>query len=318
MRTRAFVGVVLFLFSAACGRAALTPEEQKTLQDLRTELAKVRQAAAEAQTKDESLAGGLVKALVSTRLEILKTTEALLQQRIHALEGGAKLSIQVSATQPDLSLTASLEKEISAQQKQLDAARADAAQYSGGLVHALKNSTLATQEQTLAMLQQRFLIAKYGLGIPRYSVTGTETLTTSAASASPTNLETAPSIPKDSAAENIVTVHLLNKKFTEQDYQKFIFFDIEFTAAGLEKPARAIKGRLNLNDLFGETKMRLGWTIEKEMRPGATIAERGSGFKYNQFMNEHQWVLATDLTNMTATFTVQSILFKDGSRKDFN
>jgi hypothetical protein len=234
------------------------------------------------------------------------------------LEGGAKLSIQVSATQPDPSLTASLEKEISAQQKQLDAARSDAAQYSGGLVHTLKNSTVATQEQTFAMLQQRFLIAKYGLGMPRYTVTGTETLTTSAASASPTNLETASSIPKDSAAENIVTIHLLNKKFTEQNYQKFIFFDIEFTAAGLEKPARAIKGRLNLNDLFGETKMRLGWTIEKEMQPGATIAERGSGFKYNQFMNEHQWVLATDLTNMTATFTVQSILFKDGSRKDFN
>ena len=110
---------------------------------------------------------------------------------------------------------------------------------------------------------------------------------------------------------------LLSKRFAEQNYQEFIWFDIEFTANGLDKPARAIKGILNLQDLFGEPKMRFNWTIDEPIKQGETIVERGTGFKYNQFIDSHQWVRATDLENMTASFAVKSILYQDGSRRDF-
>jgi hypothetical protein len=83
-----------------------------------------------------------------------------------------------------------------------------------------------------------------------------------------------------------------------------------------DKPARAIKGVLHLQDLFGESKMKLNWSIDKQLEPGAIITEKGTGFKFNQFMSEHQWVRATDVDNMTVRFTVQSILYIDGTRKD--
>jgi hypothetical protein len=35
-------------------------------------------------------------------------------------------------------------------------------------------------------------------------------------------------------------------------------------------------------------------------------------------MQAHQWVNATSLDNMSATFEVSSILYQDGTREDFS
>jgi hypothetical protein len=59
------------------------------------------------------------------------------------------------------------------------------------------------------------------------------------------------------------------------------------------------------------------WTIDKPIKPGETIEEKGSGFKYNQFIDSHNWVLNTQIANLKATFTVSSILYQDGTRRDF-
>jgi len=123
--------------------------------------------------------------------------------------------------------------------------------------------------------------------------------------------------PGAKVRDQIIEVRLLRKNFTEQDYQELIVFDIEYRAPGLDKPARAIKGALNLNDLFGDTQARIGWTIDNPIKAGTTLVKNGMAFKYNQFFDQHQWVRATDLSNMTATFTVSSILYDDGSRRDF-
>ena len=92
----------------------------------------------------------------------------------------------------------------------------------------------------------------------------------------------------------------------------------QYTATGLDKPARAIKGTLNLQDLFGETKMRIAWTINDPINPGMATIEKGRGFEFNQFRDIHRWVRATDQKDMQATFSVKSILYEDGSRKDFD
>ena len=63
--------------------------------------------------------------------------------------------------------------------------------------------------------------------------------------------------------------------------------------------------------------MRLNWTIDEPPQPGETIVEKGSGFEYNQFLDPHRWVRATDIEDMTASFTVESILYQDGTRLDF-
>ncbi len=314
---RLLVAVILAVnFSfVGCGQAELTPERRQKLEELRSELNAIKKEISEAEAKDASLAGGLVKALVGARIETLKTTEALIQQRIYALEAGAKITVETKGTQANPEEAAKLEKEIQTQEAQLRSAQEEAAQYSGGLVQALKLSAIATHEQTLAMLRQRYLIAKFGLAMPKYSTVPSQESKgeLQAASDAPTSA-TAEKV--EPATDKIISVRLLKKRYATQDYQDYVFFDLEFTAVGLDKPTRAVKGSLNLKDLFGETKMRIGWTIEKPMTPGGKVVEKETGFKYNQFLGQHQWVQTTGLENMTASFTVRSILYQDGTRQD--
>jgi len=295
-----------------CSRGP-SPEDTEKIAALRAELEQVRSEIVAAQEKNASLDGGLVKALVEARLEILKTTEALIQQRIQAMESGAKITIQVTGTEPDEELAARLQKEIESQLVELNNARAEAAKYSGGLIAAMKEATVSTQEQTIAMLRQRYLAAKYGLAmVPPSAAAGVE----SQEAIAPTSSSASQSTIAE-PSEEIITVKILGKQYDRQEYQDFVWFDLELKADGLDKPARAIKGVLNLQDLFGEARMRINWTIDEPIEPGETIVEKGVGFEYNEFMDSHRWVLATDLNNMTAGFTVKSILYQDGTRLDF-
>jgi hypothetical protein len=136
------------------------------LNTLRAEIIRVSQEVAATEAEDALFSGGLVKSLIAVRLQILRTTRALLEQRIHSLETDAPITIVIPTTQPDELRAHALAQDIQAQEVLLQAARGEASLYTGGLVHSLKLSTIATQEQTLAMLRQYHLVAKYGLAIP--------------------------------------------------------------------------------------------------------------------------------------------------------
>lgn len=161
--------LLLFLLAGlgSCGAGELSPAQTQILEDLREEVSAVEAEISEAEQKDRQLSGGLVKALVAARIEILKTNRALLQQRISAIEGGARLTLEVPAVEPNPEEADRLAEEIAAHQEELEAAKREADRYTGGLVQAMKLSTVATHEQTLAMLKQRYLAAKYGLAVPR-------------------------------------------------------------------------------------------------------------------------------------------------------
>jgi hypothetical protein len=308
---------LLCMAPSSCRSQTLSPENAQKIEALQSELEKVRSEIAAAEAKNASMAGGLLKALVEARTEILKTTESLIEQRIHALEAGAKITVNISGTEPNEALARQLQLEIESQVTELKHAKQEAARYSGGVMAAMKQATVATQEQTVTMLRQRYLAAKYGLPVIR--IPGSAG-TASEQQAVPASSSTSPPASLDVPAEvgaGLVAVKLLSKRFAEEDYQEFIWFNIEFTAEGLDKPLRAIKGVLNLQDLFGEPRMRLNWTLTKPVNPGEAVVERGMGFKYNQFLDSHQWVLATDIRDMTASFTVKNILYEDGSRRDF-
>ena len=307
----AVLSVFAALLFISC-RFTPSPEDQAKINELQAELKAVRAEVSLAEKKSVALTGGLLKALVDVRLEVLKTNEALLQQRIHAVESGGRITTSISGSEPDLKLAQSLEADIRQQQEQLKTAQQEATQYSGGLVGAMKQMTVATQEQTLAMLSSRRLAAKYGL--PALGTAKAATTTESASVGDPKPVDSNTSAD---ATRTMITVKVLRKRYAEQDYQNYIWFDLEFTAAGLEKPTRAIKGKLHLQDLFGEPKMSLNWSIDQPFAPRGTMTEKGTGFKYNQFMSEHQWVRTTNLENMTASFTVESILYQDGTRADF-
>lgn len=308
----------LILMLAICTLVACSgkPSEEDLAQiaKLNSELEELETDIRLAEEKNLRFSGGLVKALVEARLETLLNTRALLQQRIHALEGGADIDVSAPGSSPDQELADQIAEEIASQEQKLKEAKAESDRYSGGLVKAMKEATVATNEQTLAMLNHRFLAAKYGL--PSVSVDSAQAPEPADMGSLAESGAIGSSGDDPDVADEIVTVRLIKKRFAKQNYQDYIFFDIEFTAEGLDKPARAIKGVLRLQDLFGEPRMNIGWTIEDPVAPGQTVIEKGTGFEFNQFMDDHQWVRSTELRNMTASMTVRSILYQDGTRRD--
>ncbi len=159
------------IFSGCGGNRELTPEELGLVTQLRSELSATSTSISNAEKEDANITGGLVKALITTRLEILKTNKALIEQRILAIESGSPITVSTSSYKPDPEEAARLAKEIDSQLAEIKSAREDASQYGGGLILAMKLSQIATQEQTLAMLKQRQLAAKYGLAYLRASST---------------------------------------------------------------------------------------------------------------------------------------------------
>lgn len=146
-----------------------TEDKEAQIAELKLDLSSTEQEIREATLKDEELAGGLVKSLIAVRLEILKTNRELIRQRIHAIESGARINLTLSAAKPDPARADELQKQIAEQRAKVADAQADSDKYSGGLVKAISESTVATSKQTLAMLVQQFLVAKYGLALPSTS-----------------------------------------------------------------------------------------------------------------------------------------------------
>ncbi|MEP7012722.1 MAG: hypothetical protein ABJC13_20560 [Acidobacteriota bacterium] len=150
-----------------------------------------------------------------------------------------------------------------------------------------------------------------------------DSLIASSGSPSPSPSAGSPPNPKpapdhsEAAAEKIILVEILDKRFTKAGYEDFVAFDFRYTASGLDRPTRAVKGKMLFQDLFGETHLTLGWTIDKPLAPNETADELGSGLDYNQFMDDHKWARFTEKGDMKAVFRVQSIIYADGTRVDF-
>jgi hypothetical protein len=111
-------------------------------------------------------------------LEVLKTNEALVEQRIHVFESDAKITLTLNASQADAVKAAQITREIESQNAKLAQAEAEAARYSGGLAKELADASVATSENTLALLEQQYLVEHYGIAIPT-SASPASTLTKS-------------------------------------------------------------------------------------------------------------------------------------------
>jgi hypothetical protein len=303
-RTAAVVALVIV---AACGPHKLTPEEQEQVDSLKADVVTLQ---AEIKKAEELEGRGLIGALAGMRVQTLKNTEAMLKQRIAALETGAKLKIEpVPATKPDTERVAKLEQDLAAQEKKVEAAERRA-EDAGGLVGAMAMMTVETERSSAAGLRAQLLAAKYGL--PALTAVGAKSPEADA----PDDRKPASAI--GSLRDSILTVGLLSKRLTKNGYEDFVLTNLEFAATGLDKPARAIKGVLYFNDLFDEPRFKLNWTIDDPVEPNQVIQTSGEGFEYNQFMDDHQWVANTAAKDMRLSYRVSSILYADGTRRDFD
>ncbi|WP_429154313.1 hypothetical protein [Aeromonas media] len=152
-----------FILAACNEPRTLTPQEQQLVSQLKQERDRLGQEIDIVSGEIEQYNGGLIKTIMQVREETLKLSRDIVNQRIQAIETGAKVTVIAPTSQPDPERAQSLQSEIEQAKQQLVEAKAKAAQYSGGLIAAISMSTVATQEQTLALLQQQLLVAKYGL-----------------------------------------------------------------------------------------------------------------------------------------------------------
>ncbi|MGV2930743.1 hypothetical protein ACE3G8_06590 [Vreelandella venusta] len=123
-------------------------------------------------------------------------------------------------------------------------------------------------------------------------------------------------------AKALIAVEVKNKRYDPENsalgkYEDHIWFDCYYTLSADSKPTRAVKGVLEFGDLFGEVKFRLNTTLNMPLNPSNTTAQEGIGFNYNQFMEEHQWMLGTALNDMTVNFRVLNAIYEDGSSESF-
>ncbi|NWB08919.1 hypothetical protein HX862_13490 [Pseudomonas sp. D5002] len=186
MRNYGYIFCLLTAISLqGCGEKDLTPEQKAYVSNLEAELLQTTQDI-DAGTRSAAVySSGLIKDLISTRVEILKTNQALLQQRILAVQSKGSVTIATVTSKVDEDLANKLSAEITQAKAEITSAKAEAGQYSGGLIQALKLSTVATSEQTLAMLEQQYLVAKYGLNPVRASSLSTSTLSATQAASAP-------------------------------------------------------------------------------------------------------------------------------------
>lgn len=108
----------------------------------------------------------------------------------------------------------------------------------------------------------------------------------------------------------IIEVSLKDKAMGKvNDFQEGLFWDIEYKAVGLEKDARAIKGKLLFYDLFGEFQFALKSSLTEGLKVGGTFVEKDTGFEYNQFMASHRWMHDTALKDMRVSYEVEKIIY---------
>lgn len=134
-----------------------------------------------------------------------------------------------------------------------------------------------------------------------------------------------PSLPKETvqlesrnSSENLISLTISNKIYEPTNaalgvYEDHIWFDCTYTLKPESKPTRAVKGEMLFSDLFGEVKFKLLYTINEPLTPGKPFPKRGIGFTYNQFIAEHQWMLATEIKDMNCSFKISNTIYTDGT-----
>jgi hypothetical protein len=166
------VGSALFAFHAGIARSQSNPaigQPPPTVDPLlQTEITSVRSEITAGESELEGFGPGLIKSLVQLRLATLRQTLALLAQRqqaakartvLHYTVNGQVLSPGVDVSQQLIEVQQAIaEVDAGILQKQTDADR-----YGSGLIKSLTLSTLATMQQTRAMLDQKRLALRFGL-----------------------------------------------------------------------------------------------------------------------------------------------------------
>lgn len=132
--------------------------------ELDADLGRVREQVAAAEQERSKYEGGLLVNLIDLRIEALRTNEAFLQMKRDSLLRRIDLKYVVDGTAvtPNPDRIASIERDIASTTEDLEKARQEAAQYTGGMMQTMLIVQAATHEATLAQLNMSLMAERYG------------------------------------------------------------------------------------------------------------------------------------------------------------
>jgi len=299
---KAIVILSTVLFFVSCAKA-----EKFDSQPLKNEIAGLEQQIKDTRIESEKYAGGLIKVLLDSRIQILEHTKAMLEQRLAAGNYRVKINYTVEGKEyvPSANkdeILKNLESEALGVTQEIGKAQDEADQYSGGLIRVMKLSAVATYQQQLAMLEMKRCALIYD--IPLFAFEKESTVPAKS-----------PNIPtEESLAEidSMFEVKLIGKRVFEANYSDHLGFNLLLTNH-TEKDIKAVQGILIFTDLFDSEINQIRLTFERNVPAGQTIKNNDYSMELNQFDSEDQRLRTIDIKNLKMRFEVHGIIFKDGS-----
>jgi hypothetical protein len=136
--------------------------------DLDADLAEVRQEIHNVQIDAERYEAGLIKAMIELRIQMLRQTEAMLNQKRAAWLRRINLNYAVNGSEIAPVSNQELHEiieEIQQAERKADQSSAETDRFSGGLVQAMARVTAETDRLSISQLRMKFYSAKYGFPI---------------------------------------------------------------------------------------------------------------------------------------------------------
>lgn len=166
MKTKYFITCVMvciLVFLQGCGKPPSTKEIDNDIKILNAQLE-------EAKKESSQYAGGLIKILIDSRIQILSNSKAMLEQKRTGLNRFIKIKYTVDGKiykkSPDFEKEIeSINKEIEEINEKIEETQSESDRYAGGLIKAMLESNIATMKNTLAFLEQKKLSLKYEIPI---------------------------------------------------------------------------------------------------------------------------------------------------------
>ena len=169
--------LVGFLVLISFGLAWAVWDRNQSVSKIDQTLKEIRHEISIAEKESEKFSGGLILVQIKYREQILKTTEAMLEQKRASFLHRINLSYVINGKAPD-PITEEQLSDIKADMERLHTeiieGKEEASKYSGGFIKAMILSKVATTETTLAYLQQRFYTAKHGIPLNLGNGLGTD------------------------------------------------------------------------------------------------------------------------------------------------
>jgi len=305
---KTIITLCLLLFFASC----IVAQEFDPV-PLQNEIATLNQKIKETRNESEKYAGGLIKVLLDSRIQIFEHTKAMLEQRLAAGNYKVKINYTFEGKEyiPQVNkdeVLENLESEALRVTQEMKSTQKEADQYTGGLIRVMKLSTVATCQQQLAMLDMKRCALIYDIPLFAFEGGSASSAMESTTSSSSTELIEESHAQIDSMFE----AKLTGKHVFEANYSDHLGFNL-LLVNHTKKDIKAVQGIMIFTDLFDIEILRIRMTIEKNVSAGQTVKNNDYSMELNQFKSEHHRLKTIDIKNLKAWLEVHGIIFKDGS-----